>query len=77
MSDGDRAMQLRADQLVLRECDDHGILRLTLNDPKTRNSLSEGMMDANFWLPHWQMRVTMTILPCDERSAARRSAGSA
>ena len=46
MSDGDRAMQLRADQLVLRECDDHGILRLTLNDPKTRNSLSEGMMDA-------------------------------
>ena len=41
MSDGDRAMQLRADQLVLRECDDHGILRLTLNDPKTRNSLSE------------------------------------
>ena len=46
MSDGDRAMQLRADQLVLRECDDNGILRLTLNDPKTRNSLSEGMMDA-------------------------------
>ena len=60
MSDGDRAMQLRADQLVLRECDDHGILRLTLNDPKTRNSLSEGMMDA--LLPHWQMRVTMP--PC-------------
>ena len=50
MSDGDTAMQLRAEdlagELVLRRCDDNGILRLTLNDPKTRNSLSEGMMDS-------------------------------
>ena len=46
MSDGDTAMRVRADQLVLRDCDDNGILRLTLNDPKTRNSLSEAMMEA-------------------------------
>ena len=46
MSDGDTAMRVRADQLVLRDCDDDGILRLTLNDPKTRNSLSEAMMEA-------------------------------
>ena len=31
--------------LVLRDMSD-GILRLTLNDPATRNSLSEKMMDA-------------------------------
>ena len=46
MTDGDTAMQVRADQLVLRDCDDNGVLRLTLNDPKTRNSLSEAMMDT-------------------------------
>lgn len=46
MTDGDTAMQVRVDQLVLRDCDDHGVLRLTLNDPKTRNSLSEAMMDT-------------------------------
>ena len=33
MTDGDTAMQVRADQLVLRDCDDNGVLRLTLNDP--------------------------------------------
>ena len=26
MSDGDTAMRVRADQLVLRDCDDNGIL---------------------------------------------------
>lgn len=35
-----------ASDLVLKDCDSDGILRLTLNDIGTRNSLSEAMMAA-------------------------------
>lgn len=33
-------------QLLLRSCNDDGVLRLTLNSPHTRNALSEAMMTA-------------------------------
>jgi len=50
MSDGDmsarRADRATNDAPVLADCDDDGILRLTLNAPKTRNALSEAMMTA-------------------------------
>jgi enoyl-CoA hydratase/carnithine racemase len=50
MSDGDmsarRADRATNDAPVLAGCDDDGILRLTLNAPKTRNALSEAMMTA-------------------------------
>ena len=50
MSDGDmlarRAGEATNDALVLADCDDDGILRLTLNAPKSRNALSEAMMAA-------------------------------
>ena len=32
--------------MVLKDCDTDGILRLTMNDPSSRNSLSEAMMAA-------------------------------
>ena len=48
MSDGDmlarRAGETTNDAPVLADCDDDGILRLTLNAPKSRNALSEAMM---------------------------------
>ena len=34
------------DELVSAHCDADGILRLTLNAPKSRNALSEAMMTA-------------------------------
>lgn len=33
-----------ADDILLTALDQHGVLRLTLNDPKTRNALSEAML---------------------------------
>jgi len=33
-------------ELIEEICDDDGVLRLTLNDPATRNSLSEAMLIA-------------------------------
>ena len=33
-------------QLIEEVCDSDGVLRLTLNDPATRNSLSEAMLAA-------------------------------
>lgn len=35
---------MQANDIVLRQLDDDGILRLTLNDPKRRNALSEAML---------------------------------
>lgn len=32
--------------ILLRDLDDNGILRLTLNDPKRRNALSEEMLSV-------------------------------
>jgi enoyl-CoA hydratase/carnithine racemase len=50
MSDGDmlarRAGETTNDAPVLADCDDDGILRLTLNAPTSRNALSEAMMAA-------------------------------
>ena len=46
MSDGDMSVPETDDAPVLAVCDDDGILRLTLNAPKSRNALSEGMMTA-------------------------------
>jgi len=46
MSDGDMSVPATEDALVLASCDADGILRLTLNAPKSRNALSESMMTA-------------------------------
>lgn len=46
MSDGDMSVPTTNDALVLADCDADGILRLTLNAPKSRNALSEAMMAA-------------------------------
>ena len=35
-----------SESLVLAERDDDGVLRLTLNAPRSRNALSEAMMTA-------------------------------
>lgn len=35
---------MQASDLLLSDLDDHGILRLTLNDPRRRNALSEAML---------------------------------
>ena len=35
-----------ADEILVSECSSSGILRLTLNDPKRRNTLSEAMLKA-------------------------------
>ena len=46
MSDGDMSVPTADAAPVLADCDADGILRLTLNAPKSRNALSEGMMTA-------------------------------
>ncbi len=46
---------------LLREIDETGILRLTLNDPGRRNALSETMMDA----------LSAAIAECGDNSAVR------
>jgi enoyl-CoA hydratase/carnithine racemase len=37
---------MEASDILLRELDNHGVLRLTLNDPARRNALSEAMLGA-------------------------------
>ena len=45
------------DDVLLHELDAHGVLRLTLNDPRRRNPLSEAMLAAlhgstSYVVPH-------------------------
>ncbi len=44
MSDGNLAVQAAAEDLVLADRGEDGVLRLTLNAPRSRNALSESMM---------------------------------
>ena len=46
MSDGNLAVQAAAEDLVLADRGEDGVLRLTLNAPRSRNALSESMMTA-------------------------------
>ena len=46
MSDGNLAVQATAEDLVLVDRGEDGVLRLTLNAPRSRNALSEDMMTA-------------------------------
>lgn len=46
MSDGNLAVQTAAEDLVLADRGEDGVLRLTLNAPRSRNALSESMMTA-------------------------------
>jgi len=46
MSDGNLAAHATGDELVLTEQTQDGVLRLTLNAPRSRNALSEAMMTA-------------------------------
>ena len=46
MSDGNLAVQAAAEDLVLADRGEDGVLRLTLNAPRSRNALSESMMRA-------------------------------
>ena len=46
MSDGNLAVQAAAEDLVLAGRGEDGVLRLTLNAPRSRNALSESMMTA-------------------------------
>ena len=46
MSDGNLAVQSAAEDLVLADRGEDGVLRLTLNAPRSRNALSESMMTA-------------------------------
>ena len=46
MSDGNLAVQAAAEDLVLTDRGEDGVLRLTLNAPRSRNALSESMMTA-------------------------------
>ena len=46
MSDGNLAVQAAAEGLVLADRGEDGVLRLTLNAPRSRNALSESMMTA-------------------------------
>ena len=46
MSDGNLAVQAAAEDLVLADRGEDGVLRLTLNAPRFRNALSEDMMTA-------------------------------
>ena len=46
MSDGNLAVQATGDDLVLTDQTQGGVLRLTLNAPRSRNALSEAMMTA-------------------------------
>ena len=46
MSDGNLAVQATAEDLVLADRGEDGVLRLTLNAPRSRNALSESMMTA-------------------------------
>ena len=46
MSDGNLAVQAAAEDLVIADRGEDGVLRLTLNAPRSRNALSESMMTA-------------------------------
>ena len=46
MSDGNPAVQATGEDLVLADRGEDGVLRLTLNAPRSRNALSESMMTA-------------------------------
>ena len=46
MSDGNPAVQATGEDLVLADRNEDGVLRLTLNAPRSRNALSESMMTA-------------------------------
>ena len=46
MIDGNLAVQAAAEDLVLADRGEDGVLRLTLNAPRSRNALSESMMTA-------------------------------
>lgn len=46
MSDGNLAVQAAAEDLVLADWGEDGVLRLTLNAPRSRNALSEDTMTA-------------------------------
>ena len=46
MGDGNPAVQATGEDLVLADRNEDGVLRLTLNAPRSRNALSESMMTA-------------------------------